>query len=170
MSLLLRAGSLDRGVADLYAGRLRLGRLWDPHLEDALVEVRLDLPGVDTLWQGQRAREVAEGTFDPVVPLALLLVLGLPLTGDRQDVVLDLDVDVVLGQARKIAPEHEVVLGLEQIHRRNPAPGRPVGGATIEEAVEEPVHVALQRVELTNRVPTNKCHDSHLLVACNAAP
>jgi membrane-associated protein len=119
--------------------------------------------GVDALGQRQRTAEGAESALDAHVALALVLVLGLALTGEGEDVVLDLQVDVGLGQARKIGLEHEVVLGLDEVHRGDPAAQRSTVAAVtrgrgVEEGVEQPVHLVLNRRQLTNRLPAHKCH------------
>src|SRR3954470_24775431 len=98
-------GGLDRprlgaGDADLDAARLGLRGLGDADLEHAAVEARGDGLGIDALGQRERARERAHRALEPVVAVLLGLVLGLALTRDREDVALDLDVDVGLGEAR----------------------------------------------------------------------
>src|SRR5437660_431994 len=81
-----------------------------------------------------------------------------------QHIVLELDVDVGLSQARKIGAQHEVVVGLDEVHRRNPPAQRgAVGrGRRIEECVEETVHLALNRVQLADRLPADECHITSL--------
>src|SRR5688572_6081864 len=96
MSLLLGAGALDAARADLDAGRLSLLGLRDLDLEDAVLEVGRHLAGVDPVGQAERAREASEGPLDAVEALALRLVLGLALTRDGENAVLDLDLDVAL--------------------------------------------------------------------------
>ena len=139
-----------RRAADLDAARLALLGLRDRHLEHAAVEVRADRVGVDALGQRQRAAEAAERALDAVPAALALLVLGLALAADRQRVVADLDRDVALGQARQVGLEDEVVVGLDQVHRRNPALA---GGRLFEEGVDEPVQVAGERLRLHE-----KCH------------
>jgi hypothetical protein len=54
-----------------------------------------------------------------------------------------------------------VIGGLDQVHRRNPAPGRSTAaaaGGAFEEVVEEPVHLVLDGVELCHRLAADKCH------------
>jgi len=80
--------------------------------------------GVDALRERQRAGERAERALDAVVALAALVMLGLALAGHREDVVLELDVDISLAEPGEVGPEHEVRWRLEQIHRRRPAPRR----------------------------------------------
>src|SRR5215212_2706867 len=154
--LLLAAADADGDLA-----RLALLGLGDPHLEHALVEGRLDGVGVHALGQRQRALEAAGRPLDAVVALLAALVLGLALAGHGKDVVLELEVDVALGEPRQVSAQDEVVVGLDQVHRRQPAaraavPGRPGGG--VEERVEEPVHLGLEGVDLPRRLPSNKRH------------
>jgi hypothetical protein len=87
------------------------------------------------------------------------------LTRDGEGVVGDLDPDVVLAQAGQVGPQDEVVVGLDEVHRGHPAAGR--GAAVrragldgrVEERVEQAVHLLLDRVELTNRLPADKRHE-----------
>ena len=67
------------------------------NLEHAAVEAGLDRFGVDAVWQSQRTREGAVGPLDAVEAFLALLVLAIALTRDREDIVLELDVDVFLG-------------------------------------------------------------------------
>jgi hypothetical protein len=97
-----------------------------------------------------------------VEALPLLLMLGLPLAGDGEHALLDLDLDLVAIDARQVGAKDEVVLGLDQVHRRNPPPRAvAVRRSTLpaaEEAVEEPVHVALKCIQIPSRIPSHKCH------------
>ena len=107
------AGALDRLrlVADRdrdLAGLVLLG-LRDLDLEHAVVEVRLDALGADALGERQRPREAPEATLDAVVAVLALLVLGLALAGDPQDVVVELDVDVALAQSGQVCLEDVLV-------------------------------------------------------------
>src|SRR5579884_1626987 len=141
---------------DLDLARLMLLGLGDPHLEHPVLEAGLDAVGVHALGQRQRARERAERTLDPVIALVALLVLGLALARDRQDVVLELDLYVALGQAGQIGPEYEVILGLDDVHGGNPAARDRLATAVarrrrIEERVEQPVHLVLHGLELADR-------------------
>ena len=77
--------------------RLALLGLRDADLEDAVVELGRHGARVDALGERQRAGEAAEGPLDAVVALLALLVLGLALARDGEDVVLELDGDVLLG-------------------------------------------------------------------------
>ena len=79
--------------------------------------------------------------------------------GER--VVLQLHVDVLVGEAGEIGAENVLVGGLDQVHRRQPPPADAAAardGGLVEEGVEEPVHLVLDRVELGDRLPANQCH------------
>src|SRR3954469_5054368 len=160
-------GPLDgRGaVADLDGdlARLALLGLGDAHLEPAAVEGGGDGVGVDALGQRERPAELAEGPLHPVEALLLVLVLGLALAGHGQDVVLELDRDVLLRQAGQVRPQDEVLVGLDEVHRRDPPPGGSAVAARrrrVEERVEQPVHLTLEGAELAGRLPADKRHYS----------
>src|SRR5437868_7146026 len=85
--------------ADRHAAGLALLGLRHPHLEHALVEARLDAVGVDALGQRERSRKAPRRPLQPVQALLALLVLGLALARDREDVVLQLHVYLVLAHA-----------------------------------------------------------------------
>src|SRR5205085_11317884 len=92
-----RSRSLDRSWAaviaavlagaDLHPPRLALLGLRDAHLEDTLLELGGDAVRVDALGQRQRAAERARRALHAVPAALLALVLGLPLTRDREGVV-----------------------------------------------------------------------------------
>src|SRR4029453_4874018 len=93
--LLLLAGALDGPPADLHSGRLGLLGLRDVDLEHSVLEVRLHVVRIDAPGERDGSDEAPEGALDAPIALSGLLFLGLALAGDRQDPVLDLDVDVV---------------------------------------------------------------------------
>ena len=143
--------------------RLVLLGLRDPHLEHAAVEAGLDAVGVNALRQRQRPGECPGCALHAVVALVALLVLGLALARDGQDVVLELDVHVALGHAGQVGPQHEVLVGLHDVHGGNPAPDGGLAASVarrrrVEERVEQPVHLVLHRMELPDRLPANQCH------------
>src|SRR5436190_20550637 len=72
----------------------------------------------------QRPRETAARALYAVVALLAVLVLGLALAGDREDVVLELDVDVLLLHPGQVRAEHEVIVLLHEVHRWHPAAQR----------------------------------------------
>ena len=74
----------------------------------------------------------------------------------------------VLGHAGQVGPKDEVVALLEQVHRGHPAAYRAaVASRRVEDGVEEAVHLALQRVQLTSRIPAHNCHVIYLLRSNN---
>src|SRR5829696_2218596 len=144
-SLRLRRAPLHRRRLAVSARRgrdfdpagLALLRLRDPHLEDAVREGRLDPVGVDAVGQGQRTVEAAERALDAVPAALVLLVLRLALARDRERAVLHLDVHVSVGEAGEVGLQDEVVLGLDEVHRRDPAARLLLGLS--EEGVEDAV-------------------------------
>src|ERR671914_887225 len=150
-------------AADLDPARLALLGLRDADLEHAAVEARADRVGVDALRERQRAGEAAERALDAVVALLVGLMLGLALAGDRERALLDLDLDVLLAHAGQIGPQDEVVAGLHEVHGRHPAPHRLAIARRrrVEDGVEEPIHLVLERAELAKRLPA---HDRHCLI------
>src|SRR5829696_8916285 len=164
-------GALERprllgAGADADPAGLALLGLRDAHLEHPAVELRVHGRRVDALRQREGAGERSEGPLHAVEALALVLVLGLALAGHGQDVVLELDGHVGLRHARQVGAEDELLLGLEQIHRRGPAArGRGVArGCRVEGRVEQPVHLGLEGAQLTERLPAHDGHDLHLLM------
>src|SRR5438034_9499983 len=96
----------------------------------------------------QRPRETAARALYAVVALLAVLVLGLALAGDREDVVLELDVDVLLLHPGQVRAEHEVIVLLHEVHRWHPAAQRS-GISTgalrrLEEVAKDPVHLLLR--------------------------
>src|SRR3954464_11403075 len=158
--------ALDGALAtDGDLARLALLGLRDPDLEHAAVEPGGHRLGVDPLRQRQRAREAAEGALHAVEALVAVLVLGLALARDGERAVLELDVDVVLAHAGEIGAEDEVVAGLDEVHGRHPpAQDVPPGAVRrcVEHGVEEAVHLALQRVDLAERLPADDGHRTFL--------
>src|SRR5205823_9792586 len=102
-----RLALLDRGAlaphSDLHPAALALLGLGDPDLEHAVLELGANPLGVDALGQGQRAREAPRGPLDPVVALLAVLLLGPARPGNRQDVVLELDLDVLLAEPGQVS-------------------------------------------------------------------
>src|SRR5581483_7662871 len=83
----LGAAAADR---DLDLPRLRLLRLRDVHLEDAVLVLGRDGLLADALRQSDRAREGAEPALVPEVPAVLDLLIALALGGHGQRAVVEL--------------------------------------------------------------------------------
>jgi hypothetical protein len=99
-----------------------------------------------------------------VEALLLLLVLDLALAGNGERAVLELDVHVLLGHAGQIGAEDEVIAGLDEVHGRHPAAHDVPGSARrlVEHRVEQAVHLTLQRVQLSKRLPADDGHRTFL--------
>src|ERR1019366_10562183 len=77
--------------------RLLLGLLGerDRHFDDTVVRLGLDAVGLNARGQRHRAAEGPVAALAPHIVLVLLFLVLLVLTGDREDVVLDLDLDLL---------------------------------------------------------------------------
>src|SRR5204863_132745 len=80
------------GAADRDLPRLLLGRLRDPQLQHAILVASLDRVAVDALGKGERADERA---VRPLDELRLTRLLRNARAGDREDVLVHLDVSAV---------------------------------------------------------------------------
>src|SRR5687768_11376482 len=155
--------ALDVRVAagtQLDPARLRLLRLRHPNLEHA-VDVRGgDLRFVASGRQAHRAREAAVTPFEPEEAVALLLRLLHALARNGERVVLNLDLDLVLGKTGQIERVDELGLGLPDIERGRPPLRRPT--LAFEQAVEETTHLPLELGDLTERLPAHERWHSYV--------
>src|SRR4029453_9702620 len=113
-----------------------------------------------------------------VGPLLLLIVrighpgLRLALAVQGQRAVMDLDLDLVWGEARQFSLQDEGLIGLIEIHRWDPradAPGGLLAIAAAEELIEKLVYLALKRREILHRRPWNECHGGVLPLSITSA-
>src|ERR1019366_1590883 len=138
--------------------RLLLGLLGerDRYLHDAIVRLGLDCLGVGASRQRYRAAEGPVAALTPHVVLVLLFLALLVLTGDREDVVLDLDLDLLGLDPGDVGAHDEVAVVAHDVDRR-----RPSVRVTIGELVEHAIEAIAQLAELGKRIPTRQCssHD-----------
>jgi hypothetical protein len=135
--------------------RLDLLGLGDADGQHAVLVAGLGLSGLDLGGQADDVLELAVGALDPVVGLVLGLLLVLALARDRQHVGRDLDLDVVLGHARDLGLDHQLLLGLLDVHQRRPqslGQGPPPGDTT-EKVGEHPVHIVMEGLHFIEWVP-----------------
>jgi hypothetical protein len=140
--------------ADLDLLRLLHLGLRDPDLEDAVLDVRVHLRLVGAGRQPDRAAEGAEAALEPIAVLVRRLGRLLALRRDGQRVVVQLDRDLVLGDAGQIEGVHELVVGLPDVECRHPVLAR--AAVPLDQAVHEPAHLRLQRRELPEGLPANE--------------
>src|SRR5215471_4662350 len=77
--------------------------------QDAVVEARLDLVGIDPERQLNRPREAPIGAL-ATLPIGVGLFFWAPRTLQRQQVLLQADRDVVAGYPRQFTGHHNAVL------------------------------------------------------------
>src|ERR671918_334558 len=87
------------------------------------------------------------------------------LRADGQHVVVELDRDLILRDAREVEREHELRVGLPDVHGRKPARGLPVAGREPRGELAHPAaHLVLKSGKLPERFPTYECHRNPPLV------
>src|ERR1700730_2085872 len=148
---------------DLDLLRLVLFGLRKLHREHPVPIGRLDLLGVDRRRQREGTLELAVPAL-PTVAAPLLDIGGpLPLTLDRQQVVGQGEMNVLLAEPRQLGGDHDLVLGLVHVRRGGPHPlGR---NRLAEETVEETAHLRMHVAPVTGqllreRAETNQRHGS----------
>src|SRR5215218_5758537 len=134
-------------------GGLFDGSSLDPHLEHSVLEAGVDLALVRALRQRHAPSERTVAALPDVVVTTLLFLVGLVLTGDGQDPVLQGDVHILLLEPRKLGADHQIgVLG-EHVHGwcpRGELPSSlapPSATKTAQHLVEEAIHLTLHIVK-----------------------
>src|SRR5208282_5721715 len=107
--------------ADLHLLGLRLGALRQFHRQHTVLVFGLDGFTVHAVRQTEAAAERAVGAFDAKVIILLHLFLELPLAANREHIVFDANVEVLLVDIWQIGLQHQFVLGLVNIDRRRPS-------------------------------------------------
>jgi hypothetical protein len=131
-------------------------------LEHAVAVVGLDLILGHALRQGDRPGERAEAALEPVVATVLDRLIALPLGRHRQGVLVQLDGDLVLGDAGQVERIDDLLLRLPDVGDRDPALAR--AAVPVQQAVHEPAHLVVERGELAERRPSDhRCHANDLL-------
>jgi len=95
--------------------------LGDPHLENPIAEVGLDVIDLHVLGEPEGAAEMAEAALAEVILVGILLLLLLALAADRQKIVIQLDVDVFLLHARQLAIQEQFLVALANVEEGSPA-------------------------------------------------
>src|SRR5688500_12025971 len=128
---------------------LRFSRLGQRHAQHAVLEGRLDLVGIDREGQADRAGKAAVGPLHHMVVLLLVLVRYLLFTPDRQNVIAQGDLDIVLVNARQLGEDLQVLVGFADINARHRHAGcdRLGASSTFRQApkgfIEQAVHLAM---------------------------
>src|SRR5712691_6109786 len=145
---------------------LSLGRfgLRQHNLENTVLVARPDLRDVDRRRESEGAGEAAVEALDPMVTLVPDVLLAHPLAAEREDAVLDMDVDVLLLHAGQLRLEHEALFLLENVHRRRPSsPGGLLIAARLAGHIsEESAHSILHVGGVSEWIEAHESHFFHL--------
>src|SRR5512144_1855497 len=142
------------------------GRLGQGHGQEPVLDSRGHPGRVHRRRQAQAADE------DPAGALGVMIArLGLPalLPLDREQTVLQGDLDVLPLQARHLEGRHQAVPGLGDVEARDPVPqGRQLRALEPRDAIEQPIHLALQALD--SRPRHQPAHHGDVLLGqnCNA--
>src|SRR5262245_14068721 len=129
-------------------------------MENSILVFGVDLLRVHGNRKCERPRETAVEALGPVEILRLHLFLALPLTAERENVVLDLDIDVVLFHAGKLRLHHDVVPFLIDVAKGCPRSQSIVSSETRHGAVlKDPIDAVLKRLEILDEgLKSDECH------------
>src|SRR2546422_2988546 len=98
-----------------------------------------------------------------MVILVLDDLLARPLAAEREDAVLDVDVNVLLPHAGQLRLEHEALFLLENVHRRRPSsPDGLIAARLAGHVPEEPVDPVLHAGDTPEWIEAYECHFVHL--------
>src|SRR5436309_10995748 len=149
---------------DLDSLGLRRFGLRQHDLENTVLVARPDLRNVHRRRESEGTGEAAVEALDPMVILVLDVLLAHPLAAEREDAVLDVDVDVLLPHAGQLRLEHEALFLLENVHRRRPSsPGGLIAARLAGHVPEEPVDPVLHAGDTPEWIEAYECHFVHLL-------
>src|SRR4026209_660899 len=144
--------------------RLRFRTLRKSDRKHTILVVGADVGRIDRRGPRERTAERATEALETVEAIAGDLFI-LPLTLQREHVVLERDRDVFALHVRQLGLDHELVLGaFVNIHRRHPAT-RQAFAVEVGKHVVEPID--LHRRQLMKRIPSNESHCKNLLKSLN---
>src|SRR5215204_3098926 len=132
-------------------GGLFDGSSLDPHLEHSVLEAGVDLALVRALRQRHAPSERTVAALPDVVVTTLLFLVGLVLTGDGQDPVLQGDVHILLLEPRKLGTDHQIPVFGEHVHGWCPLSELP-SSLTSASAAQAPKRLVEEAIHLTLRI------------------
>src|SRR4030095_12820035 len=121
---------------------------------------RVNVLCIDSCGKCEGAPERPVRTLNAVKILSVLFLIELALTANREDVVLNTDIDHLRIDSRKIESHKELVLRFVDIGRGYPG-GSPIGGITrppLEGGIEQAIHLILKQAYFTEGCPTHEIH------------
>src|SRR5215469_479944 len=157
-------GSLAFFCFDCLLANVDLDLLWlgfrllrQPNLEHTLLIVSVDVVGVNAGGQSESPSKAAILALHASVILFLLVLFELALAVDGQVVVFHANVDILLIDPGHFDLQSDVVVVFVDIDSgRENAGGQRLFPAWLSKVLlEQTVHLILQGVELTERIPTS---------------
>src|SRR5215203_3569726 len=132
-------------------GSLFYGSSLHSHLKHSVLKAGVDLALVGALRQRHAPSERTVAALPDMVVTTILYLVGLVLTGDGQEPVLQRDVNIVLLEPRKLGADHQVVVLGEHVHGRRPLGELPSSLAP-PSATEVPKRLVEEAIHLTLHV------------------
>src|SRR6516164_5368913 len=150
-----RGLSLDRHV-DLDLLGLGFLALRNGEGQDAVFVLGLDGLGTHGVREREAAAEAAVGALDAQVVVFVHLLLELALAANREDVVLDADVEVLGLHVGKVGLDDEFLTGLIDVDRRGPT--RQIGlTRAVKSFVKEAIDLVLKGRDAAKGLETANC-------------
>src|SRR6516164_6681486 len=151
-----RGLSLDRHV-DLDLLGLGFLALRNGEGQDAVFVIGLDGLGVHGVREREAAAEAAVGALDAQVVVFVHLLLELALAANREDVVLDADVEVLGLHVGKVGLDDQFLTGLIDVDRRGPARQIGLTRRAVKGLVEEAIDLVLKGIDAAKGLETANC-------------
>src|SRR2546427_7272259 len=153
----------ELGRQHLDLAGLRLLDLGQMDGEDAVAVLGLDPLRIHRDRKSERAREGAVETLHSIGVLGSKFLLPLPLTFEGEDVVLDLNINIVAVDTRKLRRHDDVVPILMDVAQRGPRAHRLLGAHPRKGRIcEDSAHPVLKSLKIVDE--RLESHESHRLL------
>jgi hypothetical protein len=118
----------------------------EPQFQDAVMDMRLDLVRINRGRQGKDALEAPIAPFPAMIALLRDLRLRLPFPTNGQGAVMNFEVEIIVLYTWEVRFQDKTLIGLIDIHGRDPGTGSPTGllaAAAAGEVMKHAVHLLL---------------------------
>jgi hypothetical protein len=118
----------------------------EPQLQDAVMDIRLDLFRINRSRQGKDALEAPIAPFPAMVAILRDLSLRLPFPTNGQGAVMDFYVEMIFLYTWEFRLQDKALIGLIDIYRRDLGTGPPTGLLAVaapSEFMKHAVHLLL---------------------------